>query len=632
MKLLTGRCLGLLALAAVASGQQSVPQAEPTVVTVTGQATPLSAADASVTLVTRRDIEQSHAASLADLLRQAPFLFLTQSGGAGGMTTVTLRGGKPNFTLVMIDGVPVNDITNTLGGSFDFSAMSTDNIEQVEIVRGPLSAVYGSDAVAGVINIISRQGENGTRVEASAAYGNFNDREFQAATSGKIRNFHYSFGGSYQANGIQVESDPFRLGTAAFHARWALGSGQLITISLRYQDSQQAGFPSNGGGPEYSIARQPQSVHTRAVVAGIGWQKQAGSRWLLSAGLDLFDNAADSSIPAILDAPKPTFRSVPSEATDTSFRRVRANVSASVTLASGWTATFTGSWRGEHGETAGLLAGNIPDSFAITRNTGGGAAALSYRRGHLSATLGLHADKTPGFDAVFSPRAGVAWQVGDRGPRLKSSWGRGFKLPSFYSMADPVVGNRNLKPEYSSSFEGGLEQGFAGDRARAGLTLFRNDYRDLVDFDSQLFRLVNRSEVHTHGAEFALTVAAGQSLEFRSSLSYLAWSLSQTTQPLRDQPHWQSGAGATWKPSRRFQARFDSLWVGRRYDFSVPRPDQATAGGYSTTSAAADYEISRSVTAFVRSDNLFNARYHEFIGFPSPGIAVHAGLAFRLRY
>jgi vitamin B12 transporter len=165
-------------------------QPEPTVVTVTGQATPLSAADASVTVLTRQVIEDSHAGNLADLLRQTPFLFLTQSGGKGGLTTVTLRGGKPNFTLVMVDGVPANDITNVLGGSFDFSNMSTANVEQVEIVRGPLSAIDGSAAVAGVINIISRRGEGNRELHASGALSNFSSRELQV---GVIRK---SVGGS----------------------------------------------------------------------------------------------------------------------------------------------------------------------------------------------------------------------------------------------------------------------------------------------------------------------------------------------------------------------------------------------------------------------------------------------------
>src|SRR5205814_2313012 len=130
----------------------------------------------------------------------------------------------------------------------------------------------------------------------------------------------------------------------------------------------------------------------------------------------------------------------------------------------------------------------------------------SYRTSRLAATLGVRADAAEGFRPVYSPRAGFSYRVSRRGPRVKSSWGKGFKLPSFFALADPIVGNRQLRPEFSSSFEVGVDQDLVRERVRAGVTLFRNDYRDLVDFSSQLFRLVNRSEAQTKGAEFLVTV------------------------------------------------------------------------------------------------------------------------------
>ena len=155
------------------SKPDSSPEADPVVVTVSAEAIPLSAASASVTVLTQKFIERSGAETVADLLRQAPFLHLSQTGGRGGLTTVTLRGGDPNFTLVMIDGIPVNDITNILGGAFDFSTLSIDNIERVEIVRGPMSALYGSEGIGGIINIITRSGEDEPHVSLSGMLGNF---------------------------------------------------------------------------------------------------------------------------------------------------------------------------------------------------------------------------------------------------------------------------------------------------------------------------------------------------------------------------------------------------------------------------------------------------------------------------
>src|ERR1039457_3368243 len=182
---LTFSILAIAMLAPALPWAQSGPQAEPTVITVTGQATPVSATSASGMVVTRQVIEDSHAENVADVLRQVPFLFVAQSGARGGLTTITLRGGKPNFTVVLYDGIPINDITDVLGGSYDLSTMSTDRIEQIEIVRGPLSSMHGSDATGGVINIIPRGGEGKPMFEVGGALGNFITRDVSAAASGK---------------------------------------------------------------------------------------------------------------------------------------------------------------------------------------------------------------------------------------------------------------------------------------------------------------------------------------------------------------------------------------------------------------------------------------------------------------
>ena len=621
--------LTLVAIAAAVwcAGQQ----VEPTVITVYGQAVPVSAAAASVTVLTREAIENSHADNLADVLRFVPFLSLAQSGGRGGLTTITLRGGKPNFTLVMVDGVPVNDISNVLGGSYDFSTMSTDNIEQVEIVRGPLSSVYGSDAVAGVINIIPRRGEGNSSFEIGGMLGNFTTREIGGVAAGKIRNFDYALGGSYLAMGEQVEKDPFRLGTVSLNSHVTFGTGELLHFLVRYQNSHAAGFPTNGGGPEYSILRDAQSVGTGELVTGAGWKQQVNPLWLYALDFDIFDRTQRSDVPGILDAVKPTFRSVPSIHSDTDFKRLRLAFSNTVRIGSKLTADFGIGWRREQGSSTGLIAGKIPDVFELTRSTGDANGELLYRSGRLTASFGLRADKSEGFRTVYSPRAGVSYRVTERGPRLKASWGRGFKLPSFFALADRSVGNPQLKPEFSRSFDIGIENEFFKGHLRAGLTVFRNNYRDLVDFSAQIFRLVNRSDAQTQGVEFAVAVPVSQRVQFGVNASYLDWQLKHVTEPLRDVPHWQAGASVNWKTTGRWQSRAETAWVGRRYDFQVPVSGQQAAGGYSTTNLVTSYDFSSKLSGFVRVDNLFDRRYHEFIGFPSPGVYGRLGLRYRFR-
>src|SRR6266853_2321077 len=220
------------------SGPVSFTGANPTVVTVTAQAMPLAATSASVTILTRDYIESSRADNAADLLRTAPFLQVAQSGAPGGLTTVTIRGGKPNFTLVLMDGIPVNDITNLLGGSFVFSSLALDNIEQVEIVRGPLSSIYGSDAIGGVINFISRRGGKNTSLDVSGELGSFLRRQAKTGVAGTWKALQYSASGSWLDVGQQVENDAYTLASLAFHGSLTLGRNRVLDFTGRYMDDQ----------------------------------------------------------------------------------------------------------------------------------------------------------------------------------------------------------------------------------------------------------------------------------------------------------------------------------------------------------------------------------------------------------
>jgi vitamin B12 transporter len=504
-------------------------------------------------------------------------------------------------------------------------------VEQIEIVRGPLSAVYGSDAVAGVINIIPRRAGEKPSLEVGGSLGNLGTREGMFAATGKSGNFDYALGGSWLDVGQQVLDDQFRIGAIALNAHLALGRGKMLRFVIRDENAIAAGFPINGGGPDYSLLRVPQSVHTNELVTGMGWRQEVNARWFYTLDFDVFDRVQNSNSPPVWDAIPPTLQSEPSQAGITGFRRMRVNYANNVRLMSHLTADFGGGWRREVGSSTGVVYGTIPDVFNLTRNSGDGNAELTWSSSLLSATAGLRADKTDGFRTVFSPNAGVNLRLGERGPHFKASWGKGYKLPSFYSLADRLVGNPTLKPEYSRSFDVGLEGDLAHGHLRPSVTYFYNSYRDLVDFSSQLFKLVNLSAATTQGVEFAMAIPLTSRLDFTTHGSYMSWALQDDPEPLRDEPHWISGAGLDWKPTARLMFHMESQWVGRRYDFSVPLPNVPAVGGYSDTNFSASYTFNRSLTAFTRVENLWNSHFHEFIGFPSPGAQARVGLTYRIR-
>ena len=160
--------LALVAQAALLASQPAAPAAEDPVTfyeTATVRERPLDTATAAVTVLTREDIEASGATRVAELLPFFPGLDVVTAGTRGGLTTAQIRGGDPNFTLVLVDGVPVNNPTYQVGGVFNFEALPTSMVERIEVVRGPLSSVYGSTGLAGAIHIVTRTGDDGPRAE-----------------------------------------------------------------------------------------------------------------------------------------------------------------------------------------------------------------------------------------------------------------------------------------------------------------------------------------------------------------------------------------------------------------------------------------------------------------------------------
>jgi vitamin B12 transporter len=628
----TGQSTGQSPANTAPQGQSySVPQppirTDDLVVTVSSEPIPASASTASITVISHDQIRESGASTVSDILRQAPFLQLQRNGGQGGLTTVFIRGAKENLVLVMIDGVPLNDSTNTLGGSFDFSTLSTDNIERIEIVRGPMSSMYGSEAIAGVINIISRHHEDSPYVELNAEGGNFSTGQFGANAVGRFKLFDYSLGGSYITVGEQIGLDKYDLGTVAFNSTADLGQQQFVQFTVRYQNRESAGYAAGSGGPEYALVRQAEQDHSGELVGGITYHRQWKPWWSYSLDFNGFHRTDHNFTPAIWDQVPPTMFSLPSTLGDTDFRRLHFALSSNFRISSALTAHVGIGWRGESGSNQSLISGTTPFSFHLDRDSLDVTPELVYRSPRLTASVGLDIDKTGGFNDVFSPRVGVNYLL-TQSTHLRGTWGEGFFLPSFYALSEPVIGNPRLKPEYSQSFDVGIEQAFR-QRAQISATYFHNSTTNLVDFDPDDFLLVNRDKVITQGVELGVNVDITSRLRLGGEVSYLHWSLEGTTEPLRYIPHWRGGMNVDWKINHRLHSRLETLVVGPRFDFQIPVPNIDTVGGYSTTNLILAYEVKRNLSAHFRAENLLNSRYHEYVGFPNPGIYVRAGFTYR---
>lgn len=627
------RYAALLLLLTGTSLAQEIPTPDPVVVTVSAEALPESVTSASVTVLTRSQIQESGALNVAELLRTSAGIQITRLGGVGGKSTASIRGSETNSVLVLLDGIPVNDLTDQTGGSFDLSRLGLDGVSQIEIVRGSMSSIYGSEAMAGVINIVTAPPAlpdgKAVGILAEGGVGSFQSGDIRAAVSGQSGPLGYVLSGSHFQVGEQIESDKSSLNTVGLAGTLAAGERTQLRFTSRLMDGESRQFPANGGGPEYSILRDPAVDKTSDALLGATIEHQATSRTTLGFRVDYFERDLESSSPPILDGENPGPTSVPSSIGSSTFSRTRLNASGLWKPADRWTAHVLLQMRHETGDADFMLAGFIPSRFSDTRKTAAAAGELTFSDSRLTATAGLRADKTDSIDGQVSPRLGLTVPLGTSNHRLKANWGKGFRLPSFYALAEPNVGNPGLRPERTTAWDLSWEMSGLDGRTLVSATWYRSRYRDLVDFSPEVFRLINRDQVTGQGIELEAAAGLTPELRLQGHVAYLDLKLVGSSDVLRDRPKWRGGASLNWRPLSRLMIDLATVLVGPRYDFQLPVPGQDEVGGYSSADLYATWTLAPGWELYGRVDNFLDHRYHEFIGFPAPGISVRSGLRFR---
>jgi iron complex outermembrane receptor protein/vitamin B12 transporter len=602
---------------------------DPIVVSVSEKALPVSAVSATVTLVTRAEIESSHARNIGELLTNTPGLHVSRTGGAGGRMSVSIRGGDPNFTLVLIDGVAVNDITDILGGSFDFSTLSAVNVERIEIVRGALSSLYGSEAMSGVINIVTRTGADGKSTDLSFSAGRFFTREALGAYRQKWRQFAFSVGASHIGAEEQVEGDAFHSENLNFNFEVDLKGEKRIQGAFAFLKNDTGGFPDNGGGPLYSLTRETGERKSRQFTSSVEYSQPLRPWWNIRARVSLFEGRQELAVPAILDEVPPGPFAQPSIDGDSTMRRADAYVGNEWRLRSDLYAIAGAGLKRETGRGDNLIAQAFPTSFSLTRSTPFVTSELLFNRGRVNVSFAVRGDYPSSARRNYSPNLGFTWASPSKRVRARAGLQWAYKLPSFFSLADPSIGNPQLRPERNRAVDGGVHLYFGDGRTNLALTVFKNRFTDLIDFSSESFRLVNRSVVHTAGIEVEFSAPLAEKLSFRGQATFVDTRIEGTTETLRDRPRFRTGWGLNWEPAEGWRVRPETRWVSSRADFQIPVPAMDRAPGYWNADLLVDYTRA-SFTYFVRLQNLTDRKYEEFVGFPNPGFAIAGGISTHL--
>jgi vitamin B12 transporter len=614
-------------MAGGAASAQSPQETGLTPLVVTANRLPTALADvaSAITLVTAEDIARRQQTTLTDVLKDVPGLNLVQGGGPGAQASVFLRGTNSNHVKVLFDGIDIGD-SSTPTGAFDFGHLSTADIARVEVLRGPQSGLYGSDAIGGVINVVTRQGEGPPRVTAGLEGGSFGTFDQNAGVSGAAGRFHYAADLAHLRTDATPVTPVDLLGPGEtriddaydnLSASTKLGydvTGDLgLGLVARYANTRLR-FTGDDFFTGFPDAAHSETDTRQYAVRGTGRLSSFGGRLDQTLGLAYSSSATTGASP---DNPTSYF----------SGDRFKADWQGQVTLVAGETLVLGA----EHQRDAIFLP--ISASSSIDS---GYAELVSNPAPNLNATVAVRYDANSGFGGQTTWRFAPTYLVAATGTRLKASVGTGFKAPTLSERfqdfpAFGFFGNPDLKPESSTGYDVGFEQTLLqGGRLQFGATWYHNAIRNLINDNSSFTSYANVGRAHTEGVESFVALRPVDAVSLRVDYTYTEAEDDILKQELLRRPRHKWTFDARWQATRRLSLDLDLLSVGSWIDgdrqFTIPR---LTARGYTTMDLAAGYDLTPQVTLYGRIANLADERYQNPVGFQHPGRGVFGGVRAR---
>ena len=617
---------------ALAQSSQLLPNI---VVTATRGEESIARTGSAISVVPEAEIAASNPLSLVDALRGMPGLDVSETGGPGATTSVRLRGANPGQTLVLIDRVRVNDPA-AASGDYDFSMVPVGAIERIEVLRGPQSALYGSDAIGGVVNIITRKGGGPAQFNLRTEAGSYGTLSASGSLTGAHGPWSYAFSGTGQRSdgfsryGYRIPSIEARfpnLEPDGFD-RWAgsarighdagqgvrFEAGALGTRTRLDYDQATGAFPDT---PSRAIRRFEQA-----------WGRAAADTGALTHNLHAFANRTDRSFTDV------TFRlnTLPqnTSAIITDFIGDRFGGEYQGNLRMGAFGALTFGAKSEH-ESANTFAEPLQPTprprmpmLAGEQTTRAGFALWQLPiADRLILTLGGRVDDVVNVDRFETWRATAAYLIPERGTKLRASAGTGGKAPTLFQLFAPTFGNPSLRSEESFGWDAGIDQNLFGGRANLSVTWFENKLSNLIEFDSLAMRYFNVARAATSGLEAGADAELWPGLvRLKTAYTYLRAHDAVTGLKLQRRPEHTARVALAVTPTPSW------LIEPRVYAFSERFSSANQAGRlapYARLDVYTDYRIDATWRAFARVENITNTRYQEVLNFGTTGRALYGG-------
>jgi len=606
------------AVRSTSTDQEEVAESESIVVSATRTDIPLDQSPASVSVIGSEDLDQKQIERVSDALREVPGLSVVQTGTAGQLTSVFTRGLRSEHTQVLLDGVPINQ---GLQGAFNFADLTSDNIDRIEVVRGPQSTLYGPRALAGAIQIFTKQGEGTPGATFAAEGGSYDTFRESVQSDGKIDMFDYSFGASRLDTDNARPNNQYRNTAAIADVGWSpneqLRISGLFTYSL-----------SDTGNPNTIFDPKPLDNFLT-------------EKWLIAPHVDLrvgdwwahkfifsYDHERQLNDPnqdGFVGATRALF-----ERTTIDYQN-DLHPTSWLTLTSGFFYSRVNA--GQERPFVLQIFGPQPTFVSDhTQETAGFLQASVTPVDNLIFVAGGRFDHFNQFGDVWTYRFAGSYKIDKTNTTLHSSVATGFSPPS---SQDKIFGmNFGLQPERDLGWDAGIEQRLWESRITIGATYFHNDLSNLIGFNG-LFETLNLGAAETQGLETELRAQPIADLVFMASYTYL--DAEKTSSADINQPQ---GARLPRRPRNEVYVSASYLWwkklrttvagkfVNAREELNFGGPN-FDIEDYSFVNVAAEYEINSHLSIFGRIDNLTNEHYAEVFGFPALGRAAYAGAKLR---
>ena len=649
----TGTALALALLTQPVRAQDNAVVLPPIVVSATTVPTPASELGSSVTVVTGDDLQREQLRTVPDALKKVPGLDIVQTGGPGGQTSVFMRGTNANHVKVLIDGIDVGNpsITN---GAFDFGHLLTSDIEKIEVLRGPQSGLYGSDAIGGVIAITTKKGEGPPRVTATAEAGSFGTFNQTASLRGSQANFSYAFNVAHfrstdvpvtplhlLAPGEKRNNDNYDNWTYSAKLGADLSDNLAVNFVARYTDAK-LGFT----GEDFRLFPLDFPEALQSTQRNHNFYSRGEAVWSLFD--DRFKNYFGVNYTNQWDwtlNPNPDFffaSPLVSPPITNLGERIKFDWRGEARLIPGQTVVLGLEHQSESLRTDST--GTVDPFFNFTQTTT--TAKTSNKAGYVELqsefakrfflVSNVRYDDNQSFGPHTTWRLAPAFIVPGTNTKLKGSYGTGFKAPTLTQLyvnnpSFNAVANPNLRPETSKGYDFGFEQPLFHDRVNFGVTYFHNDIKNLINnvfnLSSFSFTYVNVGAATTYGTETFASIAVTDQLKLRADYTTIVTRDETTGLGLRNRPGHKESLSAIWSPNQQFTLSTTLLYVGRAVEFNrdgtIPRVD---SDAYTLVNIAGNYKVDDRVTVFGRIDNLLNRHYESPVGFDQPGFGAYGGI------